>query len=308
MPNAEKSPSSHHNSTQDIAHSSFTTIRKHVQHLVLLQLAMFCVSTSGPLGRYIALAPPLAIWWRALFAAFFLACFCWWRGYSFQLKGRRQIVAVVGTGVLMAVHWITFFYALQLSNVAVGMLSLMTYPAITALLEPVLLNTKYRPLQLYLGLLILLGVSFLVPDLDVTSNTTQGVLCGIFSASCYALRNIICKMQVGQLRPSILMFYQVVATVMLTLPALGYYTTQTVTDYLLPLLALGLITTAIGHSLFVRSFQYFSVSTASILSSVQPIYGILLAILFLNEFPDTRSILGGICILLTVFIASRRST
>ena len=64
----------------------------------------------------------------------------------------------------MTTHWVTYFYALQWSNVAIGMLSLFTYPVITALLEPLILKTKFQKHHLILGFIVLIGVYFLAPD------------------------------------------------------------------------------------------------------------------------------------------------
>lgn len=279
---------------------------KHLQYILILQLAMLCTSTSGALGRYIMLPPALTIWWRALFAMGFLGAFCWWRGLNFQFQNRRQASIILSTGVLMAIHWVSYFYALQLSNVAIGMLSLMTYPVITTLLEPLLLKTKYEPIQMLLGGIVLAGIFLLVPSFDLGNNITQGVLMGILSALAYAVRNIICKTQVTDFNSFVLMFYQAAVTVAITLPVLFIYSSAEVPQYMGQLLLLGLVTTAIGHSLFVSSFRHFSVSTASIMSSMQPIYGILIAMVFLHEFPAWRSVIGGLLILLTVVIASRK--
>lgn len=280
---------------------------KHFQHLLLLQFAILCTSTSGALGRYVELAPPLSIWWRSAFAVLFLGLFCWWRDFSFRFENRKQAGIIFVTGLLMAAHWITYFYALRLSNVAVGMLTLMTYPAITAVLEPLLLKTKRDPLLLVLAGVSLLGIFFLVPSFDLSDNITQGALMGVLSALSYSLRNIICKTQVANFNPFTLMFYQAAITIIICLPVLFIYPLEEVPQYIAPLLMLGLVTTAIGHSLFVSSFRHFSVSTASIMSSVQPVYGIIIAMLFLHEFPDARSIIGGVLILVTVIIASREA-
>ena len=73
------------------------------------------------------------------------------------------------------------------------------------------------------------------------------------------------------------------------------------------ILMLAILTTAIGHSLMVHSLQFFSASTASIISSVQPIFGIILAFFFLNEIPTLNTVVGGSLILATVVIESIRS-
>jgi len=73
------------------------------------------------------------------------------------------------------------------------------------------------------------------------------------------------------------------------------------------LLLLAFLTTAIGHSLMLYSLKFFSASTASIISSLQPIFGIILAFYFLQETPTMRTFLGGSLILLTVIIEGVRS-
>ena len=73
------------------------------------------------------------------------------------------------------------------------------------------------------------------------------------------------------------------------------------------LLLLALLTTAIGHSLMVHSLKFFTASAATIISSVQPIFGIVLAFLFLGETPNLNTYIGGALILSTVVIESIRS-
>ena len=72
-------------------------------------------------------------------------------------------------------------------------------------------------------------------------------------------------------------------------------------------LLLALLTTAIGHTLFINSLKYFKASTASIIGSSQPIFGIIIAYFFLNEIPTIHTFVGGALILSTVVIESIRS-
>ncbi|MEM9887667.1 MAG: DMT family transporter [Bacteroidota bacterium] len=281
--------------------------QSNLRPLLELHFAMLCIGTSGALGRFIALPPPLTIWWRALFALLFLGIYCQWKGFSFRLGSKRDSGLILGTGVLMAAHWVTYFYALQLSNVAIGMLSLFTYPVMTALLEPLILKTRLYAQQLLLAALVLLGIFFLVPNFDLSNNVSQGLLIGLLSAFVYSIRNIILKTKVSSFNGSILMFYQMLVTIVLLSPVLHFYSSNQVNDFLFPIITLGLVTTAIGHTLFLNSFKHFSVSTASIMSSVQPIYGIIIAVIFLQEYPSWQSLIGGGLILLAVVLEQTRA-
>ena len=63
--------------------------KQQLQQLILLNFAMLCLATSGGLGRYISLPPPLTIWYRALFALSFLGLYCYWRDYSFRFDVKK---------------------------------------------------------------------------------------------------------------------------------------------------------------------------------------------------------------------------
>lgn len=280
-----------------------------VKYLLIINLAMLCISTSGALGRYISLPAPLIVWYRAFFALLFLGGYCYWKGYQLRLDLPKYGVVIFASGVLMATHWITYFYALKWSNVATAMLALFTYPIMTTLLEPLFLKTKLQSVHLFLSGFILVGIYFLAPSFDFRNTETQGLLLGLVSALSYAIRNLILKKHITNFNGSVVLFYQVIITVVLLLPVFLFFENdwRLVQSQLPFLIFLGLVTTAIGHTLFLNSFKHFSISTASIISSMQPIFGILLAVIFLQEFPDWRSIVGGLIILSSVIIESRRS-
>lgn len=271
-----------------------------------LNLTVFFMSTSGPFGKFIELPAPLTIELRALFAFLFLLFYCKIRKISFHIS-KRDIWPVLLTGVLMGVHLVAYFHALQLSNVAIGMLSLFTYPIMTAFLEPLFLKTTFRKSHLFLGSLVLLGIYFLVPDFGLENDSTIAIGFGLFSAFTYALRNLILKTKVDRYQGSTLMTYQMGIIGFLLLPTYIAYDISEIPQFIPALLGLILITTVIGHTMFINSFKNFSITTVSILSSVQPVYGILIGALFLKEIPGWSTILGGGLILTSVILESARS-
>lgn len=268
---------------------------------------MLCLCTSGTLGRYISLPPPLIIWYRVFFALLFLGLYCYYKKYSFRLDIKKHGLVVGLSGLFMALNFVCFFYALQWSNVAIGMLSLFTFPIMTTLLEPLFLKTPFEKMHLLLAGMVLVGIYFLAPSFDFNNNMTQGLLIGLFSAFAWALRNILVKTQLSEINSSLFMFYQLAIAVIVLFPVLFIFKEEQVAPQIPYLLFLGLVTTAIGHTLFLNSFNHFSVSAASIMASIQPIYGIIVAMLILNEIPSGRSLIGGALILLTVVIESARS-
>lgn len=271
-----------------------------------LNLALLFMGTSGPFGKFISLPAALTIEIRALLAFFVLFFYCRFRGLSFKL-GSKDRWPILLCGLLMGVHLVSYFHALQLSNVAIGMLSLFTYPVITSFLEPLFLKTKFQKIHLLLGVMVLLGIYFLVPDFSFDNSYAIAIGFGLFSAFAYAFRNLILKTKVNRYEGSLLMTYQMGITGILLLPVYWLYDFQEVGQYWEALIGLVLITTVLGHSMFINCFKYFSITTISILSSVTPIYGILIGALFLSEIPSWSTVFGGVLILASVVVESLRS-
>lgn len=242
----------------------------------------------------------MAIWWRAILSGILLGAFCWYKGYSFKLGDRKSQRMVVLTGILMAGHWVTYFYSLQLSSVAVGMLAVFTYPAMTTLLEPLVLRKRFEIRHLVLALLVLVGVYLLAPDFDLTNDSTAGLLFGLLSAFFYALRNVLMGQQVSTISGPVLMTYQMLIVAVAVLPALAFHPFVPAQEAWPYLIGLALVTTALGQTIFLMSFRNFSVTTASILGCINPVFGIMYAVLFFNEVPPISSLFGGACILLAV--------
>ena len=135
----------------------------------------------------------------------------------------------------------------------------------------------------------------------------QTVIPGLISSVFYALRNILLKKKITHYHGSVLMFYQMLIVILVLWPVFFVFEMNPSSNDWSALIILALVTTSIGHTLFVMSFKNFSVSTASIMSSVQPIYGILFGMFFLGEIPASKTIIGGILIISTVVIESYQS-
>jgi drug/metabolite transporter (DMT)-like permease len=259
------------------------------------------------LGKFIAMPPPVIIWWRCALAVLVLFLFIKIRRLSLDLHSWKDLPAIIVSGLLTGAHWITYFYALKLSNVALGMLSLFTFPVLTALLEPLFIKIKFDPMHLVFGVMVLLGVYILAPEFDLESSQVKGILMGLLSAACYAVRILISKQLVSRYHGTILMSYQLMILTIVLLPVLYFMDTSGIVSQYPYVIILALVTTAMGHTMLVHSLKHFKASTASIISSAQPVFGIFIAFLFLKEVPSWNTILGGSLILLTVVLESLRS-
>lgn len=280
---------------------------QHTNHLIELLIGTLFISTSGVLGKFIDLPTPVIIWLRSALGGLFLYVFCRYKKYNIKITSKKDFSTVLLSALFLGTHWITYFYSLKLSNVALGMLSLFTFPVITALLEPLFIKTKLDKIHLFLGILVLIGIFILSPDFDFESSQVKGILLGVFSALCYALRNLVLKRNISSYSGTALMMHQILILSVLLIPAIFFMDTSNLSSQFPYIIILALVTTAIGHSIFIHSLKYFSVSTASIINSIQPVLGIVMAYFFLKEIPNWNTFFGGSLILATVIIESIRS-
>ena len=277
---------------------------QHLKNLLILVMAAFFIGTSGPLGKFIEMPIPLIIWWRSFIGGIAMFLFCKYNKVTLVRFPKKERLPFFISGVFLGAHWITYFLALKMSNVAIGMLSLFTFPVITAFLEPLFGKEKFKPIHVLLGCMILIGIYILAPDLDFENSHVKGILFGLLSAFFYAIRNLITKQYTAKYNESMIMTHQLAIITVVTLPALFLYSNSNLSTQYPYVLILALMTTALGHTLFVKSLKNFSAATASIIGSVQPIFGIIIAFLFLNEIPSISTAIGGGLILGTVIVES----
>lgn len=278
--------------------------RQYLTNILQLNIAVILISTSGVLGRYITLPPVFTIFYRCLIAVLVFYIFCRWKKINLKIDNKRDLFKMILGGLLMGAHWITYFYSLKYSSVAIALLSLFTYPVFTAFLEPVLFKTRFNKVHLFLGLLVLSGIYFLSPEFDLQNDYFIAVIFGIASAIFYSFRNLLMKREVERYNGTVLMFYQILVVSVLLLPSVFFGNFEHVLSQWKPLLVLAVLTTCVGHTLFLKSFKNFSITAASIMSSIQPVYGIALAAIFLSEIPSMKTLFGGILIISAVVIES----
>ena len=269
---------------------------------MLINIAMIFIGTSGVLGRFVPVPAPVAIWWRAAIACLLIAVYCRYRNFDLVMRDSSKTRAILLSGVLMTLHWLSYFYALKLSSVAIGMLAIFTYPAMTTLLEPLLLKKPFVPRHLLLAALVVLGVFLLAPEISLANEATVGLGLGLLSAFIYSLRNILVKSTLQSVPGSVVMLYQTAIATTVLLPVWFMFDAVPTLEAIPYLLGLGLLTTAIGHTLFLACFQYFSVSSVSLMSCIQPVYGILLGVIFFQEIPGWSAVAGGALILAAVAV------
>ena len=231
---------------------------------------------------------------------------CFFRqGYALR-TGRDYILSVL-SGLALVAHWVTYFKSIQLSTVAIGILSLHVYPVLTALAEPLFFKEPFHPIDLLMTVVVLVGLGIMVPEVSLSSQTTQGILWGILSAVFWTARNLLSRQLVQTYSGLKVMAYQLGVCALVPLPWV-VWGGQTVSPQAWGQLALlGVIFTALPHTLFTNSLQHLTIRTVSVMATLLPIYGAVLAAMVLNEIPAARTLIGGAIVIAVVFYETWRT-
>ncbi len=275
--------------------------------LMEIHLAVFLFGLSGLFGKLLSLPSMIIVLGRVFFSSVFLLIIMLYLKKDIKLKQRKHYFYLILMGTILAIHWSAFFKSIQISTVAIGLLTFSTFPVFVTFLEPYFFKEKIKLSDIVIAIVTFLGIVLVIPKFELGNNLTQGVLWGIISGFTYAILSMLNRKYVKEYSSSVIAFYeQFVATIVL-IPFLFLQKPVFQTKDILLLILLGTVFTAISHSLFINGLKYIKTQTAGIISSLEPVYGIIIAAFLLREIPTLREILGGIIILGTVFYSTIKS-
>ncbi len=276
------------------------------KHAVLsVNLAVLLFGLAGLFAKWIRLPAIFITFGRVLFSSAALGIYMLIRRQSFRI-GRKDAALLIPAGGILALHWWSFLKAVQLSTVAVGTATFAAFPLFVTLLEPLVFRRKLDRRSIVTAAVILVGVLITVPEFSVENRTFLGILTGLLSALSYAVLVILNKRAAERMSGTVITFYEQAAAAAILLPfALSVKAHPSGQDLAL-LLFLGVVTTALAHTLFVSSLKTLPAQLAGICSSLETVYGILFAFLLLGEVPAGREIAGAAVIVGAVVIAQLR--
>ncbi|MEO8754656.1 MAG: DMT family transporter [Casimicrobiaceae bacterium] len=274
--------------------------------LAALHLSVALFGFAGLFGKWIDWDPVAIVLGRTSVAAVVLA---------FVVHYRKGIITrpawiVVPNGIILAIHWVAFFEAIKVSTVAIGLLGYASFPMFVPFLERTMLRIPIRRGEMVKAGLVALGLALLVPEFTWASHTVRGLAWGILSGFMFALMTVRTRMLTPGRWSSEIALWQntfaalCVAPIVLWQGGVG----GTVTPHVLLLvLLLGVFCTALAQTLYAASLARLEASTVAVVAALEPVYGIVLALLLLHEVPDARTIAGAALLVVAAAIASRRA-
>ncbi len=271
----------------------------------LLQIH-FCVVLWGftaILGKLITLPALDLVWWRMLIVAMSVALIPrFWRRLS--RMPQRLVWVYAGIGVIVALHWLTFYGAIKLSNASVAASCMAISPILIALIEPWITRRPLDPRELLVGMAALPGVVLVVGG--TPEGMRAGMLVAALSALLAAVFGSLNKRFVERGDPLVVTGLELGAgTIFLTLVALSWGGGLSVPD---PhdtglLLVLALVCTLLPFALSLVALRHINAFSAQLAVSLEPVYAIVLAIVLLGEQRElTPAFYLGVAIILAAVL------
>jgi len=274
--------------------------------LLQIHVAVLLFGLAGLFGKFLSLPPFAIVLGRTFFASLTLGLVLFFASHSPRVRSKNDLLIFFLLGGVLALHWTSFFLAIQISTVAVGLVTFSTFPVFVTFMEPYFFRERFSLFDLFTAALVLFGVVLVIPSFDFADHVTQGALWGTLSGFTFAVLSLLNRKYVRTYSSLAVAFYQNLFATLILLPFLSTgWPSLSARDFLL-LAFLGLFCTALAHGLFIKSLGHIRAQLASITACLEPVYGVLFAFLLLGEKPSARTVLGGLVILGTSALASAR--
>jgi drug/metabolite transporter (DMT)-like permease len=273
---------------------------------ILLHLIIFMWGFTGILGKLIHLDALLIVWHRVLIAFIALWIALRFMKKSLKIPKPKDLIAIAGVGVIVAIHWLTFYKSIQLSTASLGILCLSTTTLHVTWLEPLIMKRKFSWIEFLLGLIVIYGIYFVSSDFN--PNDYEALAYGLVSALCAALFSVFNAKLAQDIPSSKITFYELVVGLIFMSGVLllngkmdANLFTMTLSDFLW-LLFLGILCTSFAFLATIEVVKRLGAFTVSLSINMEPVYTILLAIVILNENEvlGSQFYIGSIIIVMVV--------
>lgn len=276
--------------------------------LIFAHFAAVLFGMTGILGALIHSDATVITFGRASFA--FVSLFV----VSLLLKNPPSkglnnplIRSLLFSGILLAIHWGTFFYSIKVGGVAMATLGFASFPTFITLIERFVLHDKVSLRAWILVLVVMIGLFLVSPELNLQNSNTEGLLWGILSGLSFGSLAVVNRTIGQRLHPVSIAFWQNLIVACVTLPFLFILPINLSSSDVFWLAILGILCTALSHFLFVSSVQYINARTTGLIISLEPVYAILVAWTLFNEEPTLKMFIGGALIIGTAFYPKEKT-
>lgn len=260
-----------------------------------LNLAVMLFGLAAVIGRFVQAPSVVIAGGRVICSAAVL------------LANKRDLGLAVFAGLVLALHWTTFFQAIQVSSVAMGTITFSAFPLFLTVLEPLVFRERLRLEGVLEAIALLAGVMITLPPDGLGSGAAAGAGWGMLSGLAYAVLSLANRHLSARYPARVVCLYEQGTAAVALLPAVLLWRGEWMMVGLCSIGVLGVVCTALAHSLYVAAQSRVSAQAAGVVSGMETVYGILYALVLLGEAPTGRELAGGTLILGVSFVASLRA-
>ena len=273
--------------------------------LFFVHLAVAMFGSASLFGKLIDQPAFVIVAGRVLFSAIIMGVFFVAKGISIRLSSKKDYLIVLLMGLILAVHWLAFYHSVQISTVAIALLTFSTCPIFATFLEPFFFQERIKKRDIFVAIVAFLGVAIVVPKMEMGNSMFIGVMEGIFAGSTFALVSILERKYVKSYSGLVICFYEQTIVFMVLLPLVIIIGIRPIGATQIGTFVLfSVMFTLFSRLLYISGLKGVSAQTASIITCLEPLYGIFLAFLFVHEVPTLRELVGGAVILAAVGYSS----
>ncbi|HEX8563300.1 MAG TPA: DMT family transporter [Flavobacterium sp.] len=271
-----------------------------------LHLIVFIWGFTAVLGELISVREASLVWYRMLFASIFLFLFLLITKRPFILP-LKAVAKLVFVGMLIAIHWIFFFRAINISNVSITLAMFSVGSFFAAVLEPFFYKRKMLWYEVFFGLIIIAGL-FMIMQVEI--RYLEGIVSALFSVFMGVLFTLFNGKLTQQHDPTVITLYEFLAgflfvTIYLAIDAkfTPEFFDVSGKDWIL-ILVLASVCTAYAFTASVAVMRKLTPYTVMLTTNLEPVYGIILAYFIIGE-DEKMSVpfyIGSAIILATVIV------
>ena len=272
-----------------------------------MHLAIFLWGFTGLLGKLIHLNEGMLVWYRLLISTIAIALLLFYRGKLPRIP-LREWIRIGSIGFLVMLHWVTFYGSIKLSSISVAMICLSSIALFASILEPLVNRKRFDVMEIFFSALAVTGISTIYNSDETAAN---GIILGIISALLSACFSIFNKRITSKYEPLTISLIELGSGwIFLTLLLPFYFMIQP-TNVLTPsssdfvyLIILSLVCTVFTWILSLQALRKVSAYTMGLALNLEPVYGIILAVLFAGEgkLMNHSFLTGAGLIMLTIML------
>ncbi len=278
-----------------------------VLNLLHLHFIVFIWGFTAILGKLITIDSLPLVWIRMGLATLFIAIYILFAKFSLKVS-KKTFWWLVGGGIVVALHWVTFFLAIKVSTVSVALAMMSTGAFFTALMEPFWYKRKIIGYEIFFGLMVVAGLYLIF---KVETEYVYGMIIALISAFLAAVFSLINGKLVQNHKPSVISFYELGVGMVFLSVILLFKGDFNMSLVMLPqmdwvyLIVLALICTAYAFIASVKIMRVLTPYTVMLTTNLEPVYGILLAwFIFGSEEKMKPMFYVGALIILSTVIAN----